>query len=404
MKKWLIPTAVAICIICTVLTGCSRAEMPPATVAVTRGDLAVTVSTEEGHLKIRHDVRKQEYLSFSTSGEVAEVLVEKGDRVVTGQVLARLDTVRLEQSVQTAQTRVEAARIGYEIARTQLMGTIYPMYTGAYISDLPGTWLALEEIEGYLKETRSLLEKGKAEQARIQLEAVEAGVAKAKEKLHSKRWPLPLSVRLVELQADQAKTALDLAELDLASAMLDLEGTTIAAPFDAEVADVYIYAGQQLSAVSFTGPAFYLIDPGRVEMTGDVNELDIPLVQPDQEAVIAVDALPGLESTGKVTYIAPMGEVWEDEVSYEVTLSLNNPGDKLMDGMSATARIIVDRRESVLLVPNEAVQGSFDSPWVEVLTDGEAEQRSIALGPSDGSHSEVLSGLKEGEQVLLRED
>jgi len=256
MKKWLVPTVVTICIVFPVLAGCSRAEAPSETVIVTRGNLAVTVSTEEGHLSIRHDVRKQEYLSFSTAGEVVEILVEKGDRVVTGQVLARLDTVRLEQSVQMARTRLEAARIGYEIARTQLMATIYPMYTGAYISDLPGTWLALEEIEGYLEEARNLLEQGKAGEARIQLEAVEAGVAKAKEKLHSKRWPLPLSVKLIELQADQAKTGLDLAELDLASAMLDLEGTTIIAPFDGEVADAYIYAGQQLSAVSFAGPAF----------------------------------------------------------------------------------------------------------------------------------------------------
>jgi len=404
MKKWLVPTVVTICIVFPVLAGCSRAEAPPETVIVTRGNLAVTVSTEEGHLSIRHDVRKQEYLSFSTTGEVVEILVEKGDRVVTGQVLARLDTVRLEQSVQMARTRLEAARIGYEIARTQLMATIYPMYTGAYISDLPGTWLALEEIEGYLEETRNLLEQGKAGEARIQLEAVEAGVARAKEKLHSKRWPLPLSVKLVELQADQAKTGLDLAELDLASAMLDLEGTTIVAPFDGEVADAYIYAGQQLSAVSYTGPAFYLIDPGRVEMTGDVNELDIPLIQPGQEAVITVDALPDLEVTGKVTHISPMGQVWEDEVSYEVTITLNTPGEGLMDGMSATARIVVDHREDVLLVPDEAVQGPFDSPWVEIPTDGEAEQRSIAIGPSDGSRSEVLSGLREGEEVLLPED
>ena len=404
MNKWRVPILAAICIAGPALTGCSRAETPPATVAVTRGDLAVTVSTEEGHLNIRHDVRKQEYLSFSTAGEVAEVLVEKGDRVVTGQVMARLDTVRLEQSVQMARARLEAARIGYEIARTQLMATIYPMYTGAYISDLPGTWLALEEIEGYLAEARSLLEQGKVGEARIQLEAVEAGVAKAKEKLHSSRWPLPLSVKLIELQADQTKTALDLAELDLASAMLDLEGTTIIAPFDSEVADVYIYAGQQLSAVSYAGPAFYLIDPGRVEMTGDVNELYIPLVQPGQEAAITVDALRGLEFTGRVTYISPMGEVWEDEVSYEVTIALDNPAEGLMDGMSATARIVVDHREDVLLLPEEAVQGPLDSPWVEVPTDGEAEQRSVALGPSDGSYSEVLSGLTEGEEVLLPED
>jgi multidrug efflux pump subunit AcrA (membrane-fusion protein) len=80
---------------------------------------------------------------------------------------------------------------------------------------------------------------------------------------------------------------------------------------------------------------------------------------------------------------------------------LENPDEELRDGMSATAEIILDRRENVLLIPNRAIQGSPDNPWLEVLVGERTEKRQVTLGLSDGVNTEVLSGLEEGEDVVL---
>jgi multidrug efflux pump subunit AcrA (membrane-fusion protein) len=88
-------------------------------------------------------------------------------------------------------------------------------------------------------------------------------------------------------------------------------------------------------------------------------------------------------------------------VSYETTITLEDTSEELRDGMSATAEIIIDRRDNVLLIPNRAIQGTPENPWVEVVTNNETKRISVALGLSDGMLTEVLSGLEEGEEVVL---
>jgi HlyD family secretion protein len=73
----------------------------------------------------------------------------------------------------------------------------------------------------------------------------------------------------------------------------------------------------------------------------------------------------------------------------------------LRDGMSATAEVIIERRDDVLLIPNRAVRGTLANPKVVVLVDGQQKEREITLGLTDGINTEVLSGLEEGEEVVL---
>ena len=210
------------------------------------------------------------------------------------------------------------------------------------------------------------------------------------------------NVKLTELQTDEARAALDMVKLELAVVELELAKAIIIAPFDGIIADVYIDEGQQLSAMTYSSPAIYLVDPSNVEMSGEIDEIDISKVKLGQEAIITLIALPDKKVKGKVTFISPTGKVWEDEVSYKITITLQNPDEELKDGMSASAEIITNRCDNVLLIPNRAIQGSLEKPWVEVVTDDETEKRQVTLGLSDGIYTEVLSGLKEGEEVVLR--
>ena len=370
MKKWLILVTV-LCLFSVLFTGCVGSQSAvQETAEATRGNLVISVDVS-GNLEMPRKVD----LSFGTSGMIKEIMVEEGDRVVKGQTLAKLDAPVLEANVAMAELNLEQ--------------TIYPYYSYTHAANVPGTWLALDEAENNLQEAQSLLDEGRIEEAQSLLEQVGQSLDKAKEKSESRILSLPLSVKMLELQLDQAE-----AELDKA---------VITASFDGVVADIYIKEGQQLSAMTYTSPAICLIDPSEIKLGGVVDEMDVSQVKLGQEATIILDALPDKEVKGMVTFISQAGTVQAGVVSYKTIITLENPGEQLRDGMSATAEIIIDRHENVLLIPNRAIQGSWDSPWVEVLADEQVEQRPVELGLSDGIKTEVLSRLEEGESVILPE-
>lgn len=396
MKKWL-TLLITMCLVCSVLAGCTQSEASQRTAQVIRGDLIIIAPVEEGNLEISH----KEYLAFGTTGEVDEILVEEGDTVAEGQVLARLDTRTLELKVGTAQAICQMAQAKREMAQNNLMQTIYPHYTKTRGTDMPGVWLALEEVQSNLEEAQKLLAQDKVEEAQALLDLIAQSASKAERKSQARAWVLPPSVKLAELQLDEATAALDTAELELAIVMLELAKATITAPFDGIIAAIYIDEGQQLSAMTYTSPAIHLVDPGEVKMNGDIDEVDIFNVEPGQEAIVTLDALPDEKMKGKVTFVSPTGEVWEDEVSYRTTITLENHSEDLKDGMTASADIIIDRRDNTLLIPDRVIQGSPENAWVEVVTSDSTERRQVTLGLSDGTYTEVLFGLKEGEKVVL---
>lgn len=368
MKKWLIVVTV-ICLVSVFFTGCGSSENEvQETAEAMRGDLVISVDVS-GNLEMPRKVD----LSFGTSGMVKAIMVEEGDRVVEGETLAKLDAPSLEASVAMAELNLEQ--------------TIYPYYSYTHARDVPGIWLALDEAKDDLEEAQELLDEGKIDEAQLLLEQVEQSLDKAKEKSKSRVWSLPLSVKMVELQLDQAQAELD--------------KTIITASFDGIVAAVYIREGQQLSAMTYANPAISLIDPSEIKMNGVIDEIDVPKVKLGQEAIVILDALPDKEVKGRITFISPESTTEMGVVFYKTTITLENPDEELKDGMSATAEIIIEQHNDVLLIPNRAIQGSWENPFVEVVTDEQIEKRQISIGLSDGIYTEVLSGLEEGEEVIL---
>lgn len=396
MKKW-ISLIVAICLVSVVLTGCEqKEENTQETAEITRSDLIIGVSVS-GNLEMPHKTN----LSFGTTGTVVEVLVDEGDSVVKGQTLARLDAQSLELGVETTLARYKVAKMDYGIAQNNLMQTIYPHYITGTTYDLPGTRLALEEAHGNLEDTQKFMEQGKTEEAQASLDLLGEDIEIARDKSQSRTWQLPFSIKVLELQTNQVKIAMEMAEMELARARLELDKTVIVATFDSVVAEVNINEGQELSAMTYANTAVHLIDPSEIEMSGVIDEIDIAKVKLGQEADIILDALPGKEVKGRVTFISQAGTVQAGVVSYKTTITLEHPEEELRDSMSATAGIIIDRRDNVLLIANRAIQGSWENPAVEVIIGEQTEQRQVTLGMSDGIKTEVLSGLEEGERVIF---
>jgi RND family efflux transporter MFP subunit len=315
------------------------------TVNVTRGDVVKTVLVD-GSLVIPNKA----YLSFGVTGTVAEVLVDEGNNVTKDQVLARLDAPSLESSVEMAELQVEiaeeqvkAARAQYEIAKDNLD----------------------EGVPGMSEDV------------------------------------LELQVDIAKASWETAKLNLEIAELSLESAELNLEKAVIVAPFDGVVSDIGVTEGKEISTTALATPAITLVDASEVEMRGFIDEIDIAIVKLGQEVNIILDALPDEEVNGEVAFISLVSTTLAGVVSYDTTIALENPVAELRDGMSATAEVIIERRDDVLVIPNRAIWGTLANPKAVVLVDGQQEEREITLGLSDGINTEVLSGLEEGEKVII---
>jgi RND family efflux transporter MFP subunit len=291
------------------------------------------------------------YLSFGATGTVEEVLVDEGNNVTKSQVLARLDAPSLESGVEMAELQVEIAEAQVRAARAQ--------YEIALIN-----WKAAV--------ANTTVEKVYREQ-----------------------------VNMNEANWEAAKLSLEMAELSLASAKLNLGKAVIVAPFDGVATDITITEGKEISAATLATPAISLVDTSEIELRGFIDEIDTAMVQPGQEANILLDALPDEEMNGRVTFISLVSTIRAGVVSYETTITLENPVAGLRDGMSATAEVVIERRDDVLLIPNRAIRGTLENPKVLVLVDEQEVEREITLGLSDGINTEVLSGLEEGEKVVL---
>jgi len=332
-----------------VLTRGSGQQSTVTAVNVTRGDIVKTVLVD-GNLEMPNKA----YLSFGVTGTVTEVLVEEGNNVTEGQVLAKLNAPSLESSVEMAELQVEIAEEQVKSARA--------LYEIAQIN--------LEEGGSFPDESEEVLE--------LRVDSAKAS------------W-------------ETAKLNLEIAELTLESAELNLEKAEIVAPFDGVVADITITEGKEISTAALATPAISMVDTSEMEMRGFIDEIDIAIVKVGQAANIILDALPDEEIEGRVAFISPIGTPLVGVVYYETTITLENPVASLKDGMTATAEVIIERHDDVLVIPNRALLGTWgENATVEVYIDGQIEEREITLRLTDGINTEVLSGLKEGDEVVLR--
>jgi HlyD family secretion protein len=166
---------------------------------------------------------------------------------------------------------------------------------------------------------------------------------------------------------------------------------------------VYVEEGDIVPNPSMSQVAIvHLIDLTSMELSVDLDEIDVPGVALDQRAIISVDALPELQLEGKVTHISPLPTVEAGVVQYKVKIGFDVPqGSGLKVGMSATADIIINERSGVLLVPNRAIkQDSQGNPVVWVMVGEQTEPRSVVVGISDGLQTEIVQGLSGGETVV----
>src|SRR5262245_46413774 len=168
--------------------------------------------------------------------------------------------------------------------------------------------------------------------------------------------------------------------------------------------------GSPVSSILYLGAGATLVmvlgDIGEVFVRGKVDEADIGNVKLNQPARIKVETFKDRQFAGRVTQISPLGVEKDNVVSFEVKVSIYNASGELRANMSANAEIVLDEHKNTLLVPEKAV--IYDAQrvaWIEVPKTGAPkgrERKQIKVGFSNGTRTEVVQGLSEGQKVILQ--
>jgi HlyD family secretion protein len=168
--------------------------------------------------------------------------------------------------------------------------------------------------------------------------------------------------------------------------------------------------GDAVSSILVMGAGATLVmtlgDLSEVYVKGKVDESDVGKVVLGQPARITVESFKDQKFTGRVTKISPMGVEKDNVTTFEVRVSISNESGRLRALMTANAEIILEERKSVLAIPEGAVLYTRDkSTEVEVPDPANEKGRrrvAISTGISNGSKTQVLKGLGEGQQVILQ--
>ena len=361
---------------------------PDKLATVERGDIARSV-VATGKIE---PLTKVEVKS-KASGIVEKLLVDAGDRVKAGQVLGELDKEQLQAAVGEAQANLEAAEAGEQAAEATYQKNI----VDAQGPDVPFLKSDMERAQSSYKQGLIALNAMQDAEKNYQL-ALNRQVSAQRNVLVSKA-----GVAQADAQIAQSKAA-------LANANENLQYATIVSPIDGEVLSRDVEVGDAVSSILVLGSQATLVmtlgDTSEVYVKGQVDESDIGKVYLGQPARIVVESFKDRAFQGRVTKIAPLGEEKDNVTTFEVRVSIVNATGELRANMSANAEIILEEKKNVLLVPEGAVIFDKDKSSLVEVPDPKAEtgrrRVPVKLGISNGVKAEVVSGLSQGEKVVLQ--
>ncbi len=331
-------------------------------------------------------------VSSELSGVVREVLVDDNDIIQAGQVLARVDTTKLEATKAQVEARLDSAKAQLDVAQVTV-------------------------VEKTLFNQRQLQTRAQGLTTANDADAADAAERRA----------------VAALAA--AKADVKAVEAELAQIASDIKGSEIRSPIQGIVLKRAVEPGQTVAA-SFQSPVLFTLaqDLSRMQLEAAVDEADVGVVKVGQKASFSVDAYRERNFPATIEQVSFAPETKDGVVTYKTTLSVLNDELVLRPGMTATAKITVEEFKNVLTVTNESLR--YTAPRIRessgfsitqmfmprfpradrgkrvakadgtrdiyVLRNGKPVAVSIKTGASDGKITLIASGeLKDGDEVIV---
>ena len=369
------------------LNGASSTIDPSKIARVERGTMVQSV-VATGKIE---PITKVEIKS-KANGIIEQLFVDVDHLVAPGQVLAELDKENLTARLREARANLQGAEAARAAALAQLK-------KNEIEAEAPDVALARRNFDRAQQlAAQKLISLSALDEAQTALEQAENRQRAAGGQL------VIAQARVAEATANvaQARAAVERAEEELANA-------TIRAPIRATVLSRDLEIGSPVSSILNMGANATLImtlgDIEKVFVRGKVDEADIGRVRLGQRARITTETFRERVFDGHITQISPIGVEQDNVTTFEVEVSIDNPGKELKANMTANAEIILDELAGSLLVPEAAV--TYDAQrnaFVDLVDPAERTGRRrvpVTVGVGNGTRLQLLDGVKEGDQVVL---
>lgn len=359
---------------------------------VTRGEVLRKVSAS-GKIRALNTIK----VGTEVSGQVTKVYVDFNSPVKAGQVLAEIDSTRVRARVQQSEAQVALARAGLQQT----------------VANVARARSELEIQERDFARQRALAERGFVSKAGLDI---------AQSKLNSARNAL--QVALAQTQSGNAQISQGTAELS--SARLDLNRTVIVAPASGVIINKLVEPGTTVAA-SFQTPNLFEIaaDTTKMQVEASVDEADIGQIIEGQDVTFTVDSYPNDIFRAKVRQVRQAPVETQNVVSYLVIIDVDNKDGKLLPGMTANVEIITGAKANVLRVPTNALRfrpkmadrgepkedkpaapAKKETPKPTLYLAGSdlyrPVRKQVQIGLQGDDYTEVTSGIKAGDKVLIR--
>lgn len=328
------------------------------------------------------------------SGIVTRLDVDINNQVKQGQVLGQLDQQEILDQVAAqkaqlaaAESNARAAAASIQYDKVNAEAPDLPMYKNTYERNLQMSKQGVVSQQSLDDAQQKYL-----------------AAVNTRDKAVSQITVDNSKLRQAEAQVAQAQASLKQLEEQLGY-------TTITSPMDGTILSRDVEIGDAVSSILVLGSTATLVmtigDTNQVYVQGKVDESDIGKVYLGQAARIKVESFKDKTFQGKVTKIAPLGVEKDNVTTFEVRVSIDNPGGELKANMTANAEILLEEHKNVLTVPEQAVLYDKDrNASVEVPDQKQKNGRrkvDIKAGISNGTKTEVLAGLKPGDTVILQQ-
>ena len=311
------------------------------------------------------------------SGIIDKIYVDFNSTVKKGQVLAVLDTKNLTSTLNSAKANLQSAQANLQSANAALgyQRANYNRYKALY--------------------QKGLVSANDFESAR-------------------------LSYRQAEEQVAMMKESVVAAQESVRTAQTNLGYATIVSPIDGTIINKYVAEGQTVAA-SFSTPELFGVarDLKKMQVLADVDEADIGDVRPGESATFTVDAYPDDTFQGTVQQVRLGGSTSNNVVTYKVVISTSNADLKLKPGMTANVTIYTQQKSGVLSVPTKAlrftpaketvgkmkikdISNAKNKVWT--IEGNNIVAHQVNIGMSDGTHTQIVSGVKQGQKVITGVD
>ncbi len=379
------------------LFGCKgknkKEQYPKEAVKVKRGTVYLEV-TATGVVKPQ--VGAQVKVGARISGKVEKLFVTRGDRVKKGQLIAIIEHKDLQDEVDRTYANYKQA-----LAYLEKVKQSYPEKIKAEEENLQALKAKLEQIEKEFNRKKALYQDeliSKTELERIQRDY---NVAKAQVKaeyyrLQALKSEYQAELKSAEAQVESAKDAWKEAKIRLGYAF-------IYAPISGVVSDVTTQQGETVVA-GLNAPTFITVmDLSKLQVECYVDETDIGKIAPGQSARFTVDAYPNKVFRARVKTIYPGAIIKNNVVFYDVVLKILDPYKNILrPEMTAQVTIIAGKKKGVLVVPTRAVKIDMSGNYYVMLKKGNKWiKKVVKVGWESEGKTEIVSGLKEGEEVGL---